>query len=116
MQTLLQAHGAGYDAAAAHELGVAFETLRSVGLDAALMIHEEGRPVGDAQAHVERWGLRTPEQAVHEISFVTDPTWRAYAVTYSAGRDLCRRYVRGDPARFRRLLTEQVRVSDLRAA
>jgi len=45
VQTLLRAHGAGYDAEAAHELGVAFETLRSVGLDAALMIHEEGRHI-----------------------------------------------------------------------
>jgi hypothetical protein len=116
VQSLLQAHGAGYDAEAAHELAVAFETLRSAGLDAALMIHEEGRPIEEAQAHIERWGLRTPEQAAHEISFVTDPTWRAYAVTYSAGRDLCRAYVGGDPARFRRLLTEQVRVRDLRAA
>jgi hypothetical protein len=113
VQELLEAHGAGYDAEAAHELGVALEALRTAGLDAALMIHEEGRPIAEAQAYVERWGLRTSEQAAHEISFVTDPTWRAYAITYSAGRDLCRRYVSGDPARFRRLLTEQVRVRDL---
>ena len=39
---------------------------------------------------------------------------RTYAINYSAGRDLCRSYVDGDPAQFRRLLTEQVRVSDLR--
>ena len=116
MQALLASHGLGYDAEAAHELGSAFESLRTLGLDAALMIHEEGRPPEEAQAHIERWGLRTPEQAAHEISFVTDPTWRAYAITYSAGRDLCRRYVRGDRARFRRLLTEQVRVRDLLAA
>lgn len=36
-------------------------------------------------------------------------------ITYSAGRELCRRYVGGDPERFRRLLTEQVRVRDLLA-
>ena len=116
IQALLEAHGAGYDAEAAHELGVAFETLRRAGLDAALMIHEEGRPISEAQAHIERWGLRTSEQAAHEITFVTDPTWRAYAITYSAGRELCRGYAGGDPARFRRLLTEQVRVQDLLAA
>ena len=116
VQALLAAHGVGYDAEAAHELGEAFETLRSVGLDAALMIHEEGRPAEEAQAHVERWGLRTREQAAHEISFVTDPTWRAYAITYSAGRDLCRRFVGGDRERFRGLLTEQVRVRDLLVA
>src|SRR5204862_375003 len=56
------------------------------------------------------------EQAKHTVRFVTDPTWRAYTITYSAGRDLCRAYVDGDPARFRTLLTEQVRIGDLLAA
>ena len=34
-------------------------------------------------------------------------------ITYSAGLELCRSYVAGEPERFRRLLTEQVRVRDL---
>jgi ferredoxin-NADP reductase len=50
------------------------------------------------------------------VRFVTDPTWRAYTITYTAGEALCRAYVDGDPARFRRLLTEHVRVGDLLAA
>jgi hypothetical protein len=50
------------------------------------------------------------------VAFVTDPTWRAYTITYSAGRDVCRAWVGGDPARFRRLLTEQIRVPELVAA
>jgi hypothetical protein len=37
-------------------------------------------------------------------------------VTYSAGGDLCRSYVDGDAGRFRRLLSEQVRVGDLLAS
>jgi hypothetical protein len=36
--------------------------------------------------------------------------------TYFAGEDLCKGYVAGDPARFRTLLTEQVRGGDLLAA
>ena len=47
---------------------------------------------------------------------MTDPIWRAYVVTYSAGAQLCRAYVSADPARLRTLLTEQVRVADLLAA
>ena len=35
-------------------------------------------------------------------------------INYSAGRDMCRSYVADDLGRFRRLLTEQVRVKDLR--
>jgi hypothetical protein len=55
----------------------------------------------------------TPELAAHVIRFLTQPTSRTYILTYSAGRELCRSYVAGDPERFRRLLTEQVRVRDL---
>jgi hypothetical protein len=89
------------------------ERLRTVGLDAALMIHEEGASAEEAQAYVERWNISTPEQAKHSVRFVTDPTWRAYVITYSAGRDLCRAYTNGDPARFRTLLTEHVRIGSL---
>jgi hypothetical protein len=47
------------------------------------------------------------------IRFITEPTQRTYILTYPAGRELCGTYVAGDPERFRRLLTEQVRVHDL---
>jgi hypothetical protein len=94
----------------------ATERLRTVGLDAALMVHEEGATIAEAEAYVEQWNLSTPEQAKHSVSFVVDPTWRAYVITYTAGRDLCRAYVGGDPARFRTLLTEHVRIGELLAA
>lgn len=50
-------------------------------VDAALMLHEEGRSPAEAQSYVERWALASPERAAHTIRFVTDPTWRAYAIT-----------------------------------
>jgi len=50
------------------------------------------------------------------VLFTSDPTWRAYAITCSAGSELCRGYVAGDPARLPTLLTEQVRVADLLTA
>jgi hypothetical protein len=67
-------------------------------------------------AYLERWGLMTPQLASHVIRFLGEPTSRSYIITYAAGRELCRSYVAGEPERFRRLLTEQVRVQDLRAA
>jgi hypothetical protein len=100
----------------AERIAKAAEPLRTVGLDAALMIHEEGVSEAEAQAFVERWSLVPPDQAKHSVSFVTDPTWRAYVITYSAGRDLCRAYVGGDAARFRTLLTEHVRIGELLSA
>jgi hypothetical protein len=99
------------------ELGVKIseqiDRLRTVGLNAALMIFEDGVSHDAAREYVQRWTLNTPEQAAQTVRFVTDPTWRAYTITYSAGRELCSAYVGDDPARFRRLLTEQVRVSEL---
>ena len=89
------------------------DRLRPVGLNAALMIFEDGVSHDDAREYVRRWTLNPPEQAAQTVRFVTDPTWRAYTITYSAGRKLCSAYVGDDPARFRRLLTEQVRVSEL---
>jgi hypothetical protein len=100
----------------AERIAKAAEPLRTVGLDAALMIHEEGVSEAEAQAFVERWSLVPPDQAKHSVSFVTDPTWRAYVITYSAGRDLCRAYVGRDAARFRTLLTEHVRIGELLSA
>ena len=44
---------------------------------------------------------------------MTHPTWRAYAVTYSAGERLAGAFVGGDPERFRRLLNEQLTTADL---
>jgi hypothetical protein len=110
---VLRRHGVEIDPELSERIVKALEPLRTVGLDAALMIHSEGASHADAQAYVERWSLVPPEQAAHSIQFATDPTWRAYVATYSAGRDLCRAYVGDDPKRFRRLLTEHVRVGEL---
>ena len=113
---ILRRHGATLiDPQLSERIAKASERLRTVGLDAALMIHEEGASVEEAEAFVERWNLVPAEQAKHSVRFVTDPTWRAYVITYSAGRDLCRAYVGGDPANFRKLLTEHVRIGDLLA-
>ena len=108
-----QGHDADLDEAMA--IGEAQRPLGRIGVDAALMIHEEGGTEDDARSYVERWGLRTPARAAHSVRFVTDPTWRAYVITYTAGQDLCEAYIDGDPGRFRRLLTEQVRGVDLLA-
>ncbi len=110
---LLRRHGLEYDFEAERRMREVRRPLRRLGLDAALMIHEDGASIDEARAYVERWGLVTPEQAAQSVRFVTDPTWRAYVINYSAGGELCRAWVEGNPARFARLLTEHLRVSDL---
>ncbi len=100
----------------AHALAVdrALEPCRWAEVNAALMLHKDGAGEAETHAYLQRWGLLTPELASHLIRFLNEPTSRSYIVTYPAGRDLCRSYVTDEPAGFRRLLTEQVRVRDLR--
>jgi hypothetical protein len=106
---------AGVELDLAHALAVerAHEPCDWAEVNAALMLHEEGASEAETHAYLERWALLTPEWADHMIRFITEPAQRTHIVSYSAGRELCRSYVAGERERFRRLLTEQVRVRDL---
>jgi hypothetical protein len=106
---------AGIELDLAHGLAIrrAHEPCAWAEVNAALMLHDGGAGEAEVHAYLERWGLMTPEWAAHMIRFFTKATTRTYIHTYSAGRELCRSYVGGEPERFRRLLTEEVRVRDL---
>jgi hypothetical protein len=108
-------HDAGIELDLTHALAVkrALDPCRWAEVNAALMLYEDGATEDEAHAYLERWGLLGPQWAAHMTRFITEPTQRTYIVTYPAGRELCGAYVAGDPERFRRLLTEQVRVRDL---
>jgi hypothetical protein len=105
--------GVELDLAEALAVEDARRPLEWANVNAALMLHEEGASEAEVHAYLVRWGLQTPQIARHMIRFFKEPTSRSYAITYPAGRELCDAYVAGDPDRFRRLLTEQVRVTDL---
>jgi hypothetical protein len=106
---------AGIELDLAHALAVerACEPCRWAEVNAALMLNEAGASQADAHAYLERWALVSPELAAHLIRQIAEPTSRTYVITYPAGRELCSSYVANEPERFRRLLTEQVRVRDL---
>lgn len=106
---------AGVGADLDHLLAVrrASEPCRWAEVNAALMLHDGGASEEDVHAYLERWGLNTPELAAHIVRFLKEPTSRTYITTYHAGRELCHSYTAGDPERFGRLLTEQIRVCDL---
>jgi hypothetical protein len=122
---LLEADGGAALAAVIEDAGIEFDLAQALAVDralepcrwaevnAALMLHEAGASEAEAQAYLEHWGPMSRELAAHVIRFLGEPTSRTYVMNYSAGRELCRSYVAGDPERFRRLLTEQVRVRDL---
>jgi hypothetical protein len=106
---------AGIELDLAHTLAVqqAREPCGWAEVNAALLLHEGGASEADVLEYLQRWGLLSPTLAEHVLRFFKEPTSRTYILTYQAGRDLCRAYVGDDPARFRRLVTEQVRVRDL---
>jgi hypothetical protein len=108
-------HDAGIELDLAHALAVqrALQPCRWAQVNAALILHDGGASEDEMRAYLQRWGLMTPQWAAQMIRFFTEPTSRSYVITYPAGRELCRSYVAGEPQRFRRLLTQQVRVRDL---
>ena len=105
-----------YDADLAGEVAEAGEVLGSVRGNAAILLHEHGRDADEVTRYVERWSLTTPERAAKAVEFLTDPTWRAYVFCYIEGVARCRAFAGGDPARFARLLDEQLIPADLTAA
>jgi hypothetical protein len=107
--------GVAYDAEVAAEVAAASEGLGKVRGNAALLLHERGGDVADAVAYLERWSLVPRPRAAKAVEFLTDETWRAYMTCYIEGLPLCRSYVAGDPARFERLVTEQLVPEDLAA-
>jgi hypothetical protein len=113
---VLERHGIRSDPDLDEQIVKAIDKLGTTSVDIALMIHEDGLSPEEAERYLERWRLATPEESVHGVRFVTDPTWRGYTITYSAGERVCRDFVGGDTGRFRRLLTEHVRVGELVAA
>ncbi len=112
---LLEPLGVPYDSEVARVVRVTGETLRYVGDNAAILLHDQGLPLDEVRQYWRRWTLRPDDRVEQGIRFITDETWRAYAFTYAAGLRLARGFVNGDKARFRRLVTEQLTPADLLA-
>jgi hypothetical protein len=105
--------GLPYDAEVVARVAEAGETLGSVRGNAALLLHEDGVDRDTAIDYVARWALLPRPRAEKTVDFLTDPTWRAYITCYVEGLPRCRRFAAGDPARFERLITEQLVPADL---
>jgi hypothetical protein len=101
-------HGVRYDTDAAATFARASKPMAGVRANASLLLHEDGADEDDVVAYLERWALLPRKRAQKSVEFLTDPTWRAYSTCYDEGLPLCRAYVAGDPARFERLITEQL--------
>jgi hypothetical protein len=113
---ILSRHGISYD----DELGRAVKGVRKplarASGNAAFMLYEDGATEEDATAYLKHWALMSDRRGNQAMKFVLDPMWRSYVTTYEDGHELCSAWVDGDPARFKRLLTEQLTPADLSPA
>jgi hypothetical protein len=100
--------GIPYDAGVAGRVAEAGEKLGAVIGNAAIGVHDRGWSEDQAVDYLKRWALRPEKRAAKSVQFLTDPVWRAYQFCYIDGVRLCRRFVGGDPARFERLISEQL--------
>ncbi len=105
--------GIRYDAEVVAAVSNAGEALGAVRTNAAFRLHEDGADPDTVVDEVARWGLLPRDRAVKAVEFLTHPTWRAYLTCYVEGFPLCRAFTHGDPARFDRLLSEQLTPGDL---
>jgi hypothetical protein len=109
----LARHGIAYDADVGRAVKAARRPLGRVSDNAALMLYEDGATEADARAYMKRWALMSDRRATQAMKFISDPMWRSYVTTYEDGYRVCSDWVDGDPARFKRLLTEQLTPADL---
>jgi hypothetical protein len=105
--------GVPYEAGTVATVARAAESLGSVRGNAAIGLHDRRWTEDQAVEYIRRWALLPDARARKAVSFLVDPTWRAYPFCYIDGLRLCRSYVAGDPSRFERLITEQVLPSQL---
>jgi hypothetical protein len=87
------------------------ETLDEARLNAALMLHDEGRPRDEVLAYLVDVGRFAPAMAAKRLEFIEHPLWRLYIYVYFEGEQLLRRWLQlvpepDRPARFGRLLAE----------
>jgi hypothetical protein len=111
----LAAAGVAYDPEVGRAVNEAARPLRFVRTNAALMVHADGVSEDDTLAYLMHWGLISEQRAEQALRFMTHPVWRSYGTTYTDGYRLSSAFVDGDPARSKRLLTEQLTPADLKA-
>ncbi len=100
--------GIDYDPDTVAVVAEASEILGRVRANAAFRLHEDRADPDTVAAEVAELALLPEARAKKQVEFLMDPTWRSYISCYVEGLPLCRAFVGGDPARFSRLITEQL--------
>ncbi len=95
-------------------------TLGTIGGNAALLRHAEGRSHDEVIAYLRDVGRLAPPRAEKRLEFIEHPLWRTYVFVYAEGEALLERWVDAVPegeraARFGRLLREQLTPAAVRS-
>jgi hypothetical protein len=89
-------------------------------VNAALMRHADAASHDETLAYLERVGRFAPAVAAKRLEFIEHPLWRTYVFVYHEGEALLRTWLNlveaeARPARFGRLLHEQLTPADIAA-
>jgi hypothetical protein len=112
----LAAAGFDYDPELGAEVYAARRLLRTVPSNLALLSRERGASVDELREYARCWSLQPEERIENTVGYLTQQRFPGYAHCYPEGHRLCAGFARGDPARFKRLLTEQLVPADLSSA
>jgi len=115
-QELVARLGFDYDPEVGAAVFEAQRLLRTVSSNVTLLLHERGASLDEARDYVRRWSLQPADRVEKTIASVRDHPFPGYIHCYPEGHRLCAAFVRGDPARFKRLLVEQLVPADLSSA
>lgn len=112
---IFPALGIRVDPEQAARIREANRALSGVSSNAAFLLHEDGRPDEEVAAYLERWSLRTPEEARQSLKFLQSPLWRVYTFTYYYGHEILAPLLAGPDrfAVFHRVLSTPVLPSTL---
>ena len=84
------------------------EPLGGVRANAAFRLWEDGADPDAVIDELARFEMTSRARAQKAVEFLLHPIWRSYILCYVEGLAICRAFVGGDPARFSRLVTEQL--------
>ncbi len=112
---ILRGVGIAYDAETGAVVRGVQEALDSVGTNLVQLLAEDRIAPDEARPYMRRWLIDPDEVVDKALRFYLDDPWPPYGICYPAGTALARRFVGGDPTRFRRLLAEQLTPDDLAA-
>jgi hypothetical protein len=112
-QELVARLGFDYDLQVGAAVFEARRLLRTMSSNLTLLLHDRGWSLDDARDYARRWSLEPEEGVEKTVASIREHPFPGYMHCYSEGHRLCAAFVRGDPARFKRLLCEQLLPSDL---